>query len=88
MLIKEPQTISLGAVLRLVDGPMAPLPCLSRRAYQRCDDCRDEETCRIREVFGSVFAELPAADRVADARRPHAGRSAALDRLAAEPVLQ
>ncbi len=56
VLIKAPQTISIGSVLRLVDGPMAPLPCLSRRAYQRCADCADEETCRIREVFGSVFA--------------------------------
>lgn len=56
MLIKDPRQISIGAILRQVDGPMAPLPCLSRRAYQRCPDCTDEETCRIREVFGSVFA--------------------------------
>ena len=35
---------------------MAPLPCLSRNAYQRCPDCRNEATCRIRDVFGSVFA--------------------------------
>ncbi len=56
MLIKPTQSISIGAVLRLVDGPMAPLPCLSRRAYQRCADCADEETCQIRAVFGSVFA--------------------------------
>jgi len=56
MLIKEPRLISIGTILRQVDGPMAPLPCLSRRAYQRCPDCIDEDTCRIREVFGSVFA--------------------------------
>jgi DNA-binding IscR family transcriptional regulator len=31
------------------------LPCLSRRAYQRCDDCADEETCRLRRVFADVF---------------------------------
>jgi Rrf2 family protein len=55
-LIKEPQTISVGAILRLVDGPMAPLPCISRRAYRPCDDCKDEKTCRIRRVFGQVFA--------------------------------
>jgi len=73
VLIKSPQTISIGSILRLVDGPMAPLPCLSRRAYQRCADCRDEETCRIREVFGSVFASyllliesLTLADLVRD----------------------
>jgi Rrf2 family protein len=56
VLIKDPRSISIGAILRLLGGPMAPLPCLSRRAYQRCPDCRDEETCRIRDVFGSVFA--------------------------------
>jgi Rrf2 family protein len=56
VLIKDPRSISIGAILRLVDGPMAPLPCLSRGAYQRCPDCPSEEACRIREVFGSVFA--------------------------------
>jgi Rrf2 family protein len=56
VLIKPPESISVGSILRLVDGPMAPLPCISRGAYQRCADCRDEETCRIREVFSSVFA--------------------------------
>lgn len=56
VLIKPPETISIGAILRLIDGPMAPLPCLSRGAYQPCADCKDEESCRIRAVFGSVFA--------------------------------
>jgi Rrf2 family protein len=55
-LIKAPRTISLAEVLRLVDGPLAPLPCLSRRAYQRCEDCRDETTCRVRAVFGGFYA--------------------------------
>ena len=56
VLIKDPRSISIGEVLRLVDGPMAPLPCLSRRAYQRCPDCRNEATCRIRDVFGDMFS--------------------------------
>jgi Rrf2 family protein len=54
-LIKEPRQISISELLRLIDGPMAPLPCLSRRAYQRCADCADEESCRIRRVFAEVF---------------------------------
>lgn len=54
-LIKNPQDVSLSELLRLIDGPIAPLPCLSRRAYQRCDDCTDEATCRIRKVFAEVF---------------------------------
>lgn len=55
VLIKEPREVSLSALMRLIDGPIAPLPCLSRRAYQRCEDCPDETTCRLRKVFGEVF---------------------------------
>ncbi len=47
--------MSISELLRLIDGPIAPLPCLSRRAYQRCEDCVDEATCRIRKVFAEVF---------------------------------
>jgi len=54
-LIKSPKAIMLAEVLRLIDGPIAPLPCLSRRAYQKCDDCVDEAACRIRRVFAEVF---------------------------------
>jgi Rrf2 family protein len=55
-LIREPRTVSLAEILRLVDGPLAPLPCLSRRAYQRCDDCTDEETCRVRATFEGFYS--------------------------------
>lgn len=54
-LIKPPEAISIAELLRMIDGPIAPLPCLSRRAYQRCEDCSDEQTCRIRKVFAEVF---------------------------------
>lgn len=55
VLIKNPREIPLSALMRLIDGPIAPLPCLSRRAYQRCEDCPDEEACRLRKVFSQVF---------------------------------
>jgi Rrf2 family protein len=54
-LIKRPEEISISELLRTIDGPIAPLPCLSRRAYQRCEDCTDEASCRIRRVFAEVF---------------------------------
>ena len=54
-LIKPPAEVQVSELLRLIDGPIAPLPCLSRRAYQRCEDCADEATCRIRKVFAEVF---------------------------------
>jgi hypothetical protein len=44
-LLKDPEKITLGQVLRLIDGPVAPLPCLSRTAYSRCADCADEAAC-------------------------------------------
>ena len=47
--------MSLGELLQRIDGPIAPLPCLSRRSYQRCDDCSDEDTCQLRRVFGEIF---------------------------------
>jgi len=54
-LIKNPTTVTFGQVLRLIDGPVAPLPCLSRTAYRRCDDCADEASCGIRRVFQKAY---------------------------------
>ena len=51
LLVQQPDTIALSELRRLIDGPMAPLPCLSRRHYERCADCTDEEACRLRRVF-------------------------------------
>jgi Rrf2 family protein len=54
-LARDPAEVPFVDVLRLIDGPMAPLPCLSRRYYARCEDCADEATCRIRRAFAEVF---------------------------------
>jgi len=53
-LLKHPDEIFFGDVLRLIDGPVAPLPCLRTIAYRRCEDCKDERSCEIRRVFGRV----------------------------------
>ncbi|MDB5473280.1 MAG: Rrf2 family transcriptional regulator [Devosia sp.] len=53
-LLKPPEQIMFGEVLRLIDGPIAPLPCLSKIAYRKCEDCRDERACEIRHVFERV----------------------------------
>ncbi len=77
-LIKPPAEVSISALLRTIDGPIAPLPCLSRSAYQRCEDCTDEASCRIRKIFAEVFwsylvlidsltlADMLRSDAVAD----------------------
>ncbi len=51
MLAKPPAQIMLGSIMRIIDGPLAPLPCLSQTAYRRCDECVDEATCSIRMVL-------------------------------------
>ena len=53
-LLKAPEEITFGEVLRLIDGPLALLPCLSKIAYRRCEDCSDETNCEIRRVFARV----------------------------------
>src|SRR5208337_2494149 len=53
-LARPPQLLSVGHVVRILDGPLAPLPCVSRTAYMRCRECRDEKTCGIRMVMKEV----------------------------------
>lgn len=55
LLAQPPSAIGLGRVLRLIDGPLAPLPCLSRTAYRRCSDCSDEANCTVRRIFQDMY---------------------------------
>jgi len=54
MLRLDPQQVNLAQVLRVIDGPIAPTPCVSKNFYVRCDDCADEETCVIRPLMVQV----------------------------------
>ena len=45
-LLKPADKVTFGEIVRIVDGPLAPLPCLSRMAYRRCEDCVSEENAR------------------------------------------
>ncbi|HXW84060.1 MAG TPA: Rrf2 family transcriptional regulator [Candidatus Binataceae bacterium] len=51
---RAPEQVSVGHVLRVLDGPLAPIPCVSKTAYARCRECRDERTCAIRMVMKEV----------------------------------
>jgi Rrf2 family protein len=53
-LSRDPSDIYLGHVIRIFDGALAPLPCASKRYYQRCEECIDENTCEIRKVMLEV----------------------------------
>ena len=69
----EPATISVGRVIRLLDGALAPLPCVSLRYYGRCS-CPDEATCSLRDVMldvRDVMLEILDRESLADiAARP------------------
>ena len=49
----DPASISIGRVIRLLDGALAPLPCVSLRYYAKCS-CPDEATCALRDVMLDV----------------------------------
>jgi Rrf2 family protein len=53
-LAKAPEQITLGQIIRIIDGPLAPVPCVSERGYVRCEECADEATCATRIVMKQV----------------------------------
>ena len=53
MLARLPEEIQIGHVVRVLDGPLAPIPCASKTRYQPCDDC-DVATCKIRHMMLDV----------------------------------
>jgi Rrf2 family protein len=75
-LLKDPQEINLVQVMRLTGGPIAQLPCVSLNFYQRCDECKEESTCGIRDTFKDVrdatlkiLSETTIADLIAKEKR-------------------
>lgn len=55
-LLRPAAEIVLGDAIRAVSGPLAPVACLSKTAYQRCDDCVDEAACAVRLLLQQVHA--------------------------------
>ena len=53
-LARAPGKISFGEIIRLIEGPLALVPCVSVTAYQRCADCFEESTCVIRKTMLTV----------------------------------
>src|SRR6476646_3868363 len=73
-LLLRPDQITFGRILRLIDRPIAPLPCLSKMAYRRCKDCDGEAACEIRRVFSKLAEsarELLDRTTIADALDEH-----------------
>jgi Rrf2 family protein len=59
-LAKPASDISFGEIIRLIEGPLALVPCVSVSAYQRCPDCFEETTCVIRKVMLTVRDQTAA----------------------------
>ncbi len=64
-LSKPPTEISVGEIIRVLDGPLAPLDCASQKFYRRCLDCTSEEHCTVRRMMLEV---RNAVARVLDGR--------------------
>ncbi len=55
-LLKSPDEITLGTVIRILDGPLAPIGCVSKTAYHKCHDCpyAEKPNCPVQHVMGEV----------------------------------
>jgi Rrf2 family protein len=80
-LARPASEIRVGHVIRVLDGPLAPLPCASRTAYRRCDDCDDEDRCGVRLAMLEVrqaIAEVLDNRTLAEMRAAAQAEEAAL----------
>jgi Rrf2 family protein len=71
-LARKAAAIKVGNVIRTLDGPLAPIACASRTAYQPCRDCRDVKTCsvrltmtKVRDAMSEILDTLTIADMLA-----------------------
>ena len=53
-LMQDASLIKVLEIIRILDGPIALLPCVSLNFYQRCEECKDELTCSIRQMMQKV----------------------------------
>ena len=50
-LLKEPHEIKLASVFRILEGPIAMVPCVSLNFYEKCEDCPNEEECNVHRLM-------------------------------------
>jgi Rrf2 family protein len=88
-LARAPGDIRIGQVIRTIDGPLAPIACASRTAYQPCRDCKDVKRCavrlmmtRVRDAMSEVLDALTLAEMVANGRHRPAPKGARRKRAA------
>ncbi len=53
-LLKDPKDIKMSAIMRILEGPIAMVPCVSLNFYEKCDDCPDENACAVHNLMIEV----------------------------------
>ena len=53
-LLKKPEDVTLAEIIRHFEGTIALMYCVSEKAYQPCEFCKDESNCEIRKVFKEI----------------------------------
>ena len=58
LLLKDPNRIRVAEIMRIIDGPIALLPCVSENFYEKCIECVDEDACKLRRLFGELRDQM------------------------------
>jgi Rrf2 family protein len=53
-LLKEPSEIPMTSIMRILEGPISMVPCVSLNFYEKCDDCPDENACSVHKLMIQV----------------------------------
>jgi len=59
-LIQEPDRVTFGAIIRIIDGPLMTLACASAENGRICEDCRSGDACQVRQIMREVQSALAA----------------------------
>ena len=68
---RPPNAITIGSIIRVIEGPLAPIPCASETAFKPCEECEDVENCgmriimrRVRDAMSDVLDRTTLADLI------------------------
>jgi Rrf2 family protein len=68
---RPPSGITIGSIIRVIEGPLAPIPCASETAFKACEECEDVENCgtriimrRVRDAMSDVLDRTTLADLI------------------------
>lgn len=53
-LLKDPKEIQMTTIMRILEGPISMVPCVSLNFYEKCDDCPDENTCAVHKLMAQL----------------------------------